>query len=367
MESLQQIAGGVGAVATPQVDFFNLTRLELAGYLQEHYGLPSYRADQLFQWVYQKRIFDPRLMTNIKSALRSDLRDLFDAPDFSFADRRISSDGTRKYLFRVGSGHLVESVMIKQPARMTLCVSSQVGCALGCKFCQTGTMGLIRHLSASEIVKQVMGVLIDADNFGDGFSNIVFMGMGEPLHNYSNVVRAIKIINDDFGLGLSARRITVSTVGLAPAIKRFVESGIEANLAISLNATTDEVRERIMPVNKRFPISVLMKTLRELPLKPRKRLTIEYVMLAGVNDTEADLTRLPRLLKGIPVKINLIPYNTNADLGFDRPAEDKVLRWQKDLMKYGFVVTVRRSKGQDIDAACGQLVTKSRPKQRVTA
>ncbi len=342
-----------------RIDFLALSREELAELLAERFGLPAYRANQLFQWVYQQRVQDPSQMTNIKKELRDQLQGAFRFPSFEYHSRQISKDGTRKYLFEVDKGDFIESVMIKQPARMTLCVSSQVGCALGCKFCQTGTMGLKRHLSTSEIVRQMIAVKEDARNFDDDYSNIVFMGMGEPLHNFQNVTRAIKIIGDDFGLGISARKITVSTVGLVPAIKKFAESGIDANLAISLNATTNQVRDEIMPINKKFPLEVLLDTLRNIPLKPRKRLTIEYVMLAGVNDTEADLARLPKLLRNIPAKINLIPYNTNAGLGFKSPEEGQAHRWQKKLMQAGFVTTIRWSKGQDIDAACGQLVTQS--------
>lgn len=344
-------------------DFYSFSRTELKGFLGNEFGLAPYRADQLYQWVYQKRVSDIDSMTNIGKVDRRALAECFDFPSLDFEDRQISSDGTRKYLIRVGEGDLVESVMIKQPERMTLCVSSQVGCALGCRFCQTGTMGLKRHLKTEEILLQVMTVIKDADeNFGDMFSNIVFMGMGEPLHNFQNVERALLILNDDFGLSISGRKITVSTAGLLPAIRKFFASEAEANLAVSMNATTEEVRSEIMPINQRFSLEELLQTLREAPIKPRKRITIEYVMLKNVNDSAADLRRLPGLLQGIPAKINLIPYNFNAELGFEAPNDSWVRHWQKELMKHHFVVTVRWSKGRDIDAACGQLVTQSRRK-----
>jgi len=346
-------------------DFFSYTRAELEDFLTSTLSLPRYRADQLFQWIYQKRVFNPEQWTNIGKHDRARLADAFTFPRLEPKYRALSSDGTRKYLFSVGSEDEVESVMIKQPARMTLCVSSQVGCALGCKFCQTGTMGLKRHLSQSEILSQVMGVVVDStQNFQDMFSNMVFMGMGEPFHNYDGVTRAISILNDVHGLALPSRKITVSTAGLVPAIKRFFEEGVGANLAISLNATTNKVRDEIMPINQRYPLEELLGTLRSIDIPPRKRITMEYVMLRGINDTEEDLNRLPSLLKGIPCKINLIPYNFNTGLGFDAPTETTLHRWQKALMRHNFVVTIRWSKGRDIDAACGQLVTKSRREKR---
>ena len=348
------------------IPFFDYTRAELALLLKDRFDFAPYRAQQLFSWVYQKLIFDTSEMSNIGKEHRALLAAVFKFNQTSFLERQISSDGTRKYLFELSQKHRIETVMIKQPQRMTLCVSSQVGCALGCRFCQTGTMGLTRHLSTSEIVQQVVGVLLDARNFGDRFSNVVFMGMGEPLHNFENVKRAIEIITDDYGVGLSARRITVSTVGLVPQIDRFFKEKIGANLAVSLNATTNEVRSEIMPINQRFPLEQLLGALRSATLRPRQRITIEYVMLAGINDTDDDLKRLPKILSGIPVKINLIPYNNNVDLGFNSPTKERVARWQRYLNDHGTLATVRWSKGQDIDAACGQLVTTSSRKKRTS-
>jgi 23S rRNA (adenine2503-C2)-methyltransferase len=339
-------------------DFFSFSRPELESYLQDELGLARYRADQLFQWVYQKRRFSPEVWTNIGKRDRERLQGAFSFPSLDPEHCAVSKDGSRKYLFGMGEGNSVESVMIQQPTRMTLCVSSQVGCALGCRFCQTGTMGLKRNLTQSEILAQVFGVVVDSEeNYGDIFSNMVFMGMGEPLHNFDHVSRAIAILNDPHGLALPPRKVTVSTAGLVPAIQRFFDEKVGANLAVSLNATTDEVRERIMPINKRYPLSDLLGTLRNLDVPPRKRITIEYVMLKGVNDYDDDLARLPKLLRGIPCKVNLIPYNFNTGLGYESPDDDTLNRWQKELMRHNLVVTIRWSKGQDIDAACGQLVT----------
>ena len=294
-------------------------------------------------------------MTDLSLLFREELRKRLCFHSSSNVSREISADGTRKYLIEGDDGGRVEAVMIKQPEWMTLCLSSQVGCGMGCTFCRTGEMGFQRNLTTSEIIRQVMLVSEDSRTFEDSFSNIVFMGMGEPLHNYRQVVRALKILVDPDGLAISPKKITVSSVGLVPAIEKFGAEGLGINLAVSLNATTDEVRDRIMPINKAYPIETLFKTLRNFPLKSRGRITIEYVLLSGVNDTSEDLSRLSRILRGLPVKINLIPYNENAGLGFLSPPKERVSEWCEELKAEGFDTTIRWSKGRDINAACGQL------------
>jgi 23S rRNA (adenine2503-C2)-methyltransferase len=341
-------------------DFFNYSYSELAELLQTEFGATSFRATQLFEWVYRKGVTDFEQMTNISRELRSKLAAAVVFPKARIADRQISVDGTRKYLFEVEGGDLVESVMIKQTNRMTLCVSSQVGCAMGCKFCRTGTMGLKRSLSTSEILRQVNGVIEDAKNFGDGFQNIVFMGMGEPLHNFDGVTRAVRNLTDRRGYGMSSRKVTVSTVGLVPAIRKLAASDVAVSLAVSLNGTTDEVRSRIMPINERFPIAELLDAVKAFPVGPRKKVTIEYVMLGGVTDTQDDMVRLAKMMRGLPVKINLIPYNDNAGLGFASPSRDWVFVWQRYLNSQGLQAFIRWSKGADIAAACGQLATDSK-------
>jgi 23S rRNA (adenine2503-C2)-methyltransferase len=348
----------------PKQDILGLDRSALKGVLDGKFDLSPFRSRQLFSWIYRQYTSDFSLMTNLSKAFREQLNENF------FVSRPIlkivknSVDGSRKYLFILADGSEVESVLICQPKRFTLCVSSQVGCAIGCKFCRTAQMGLKRNLLASEIVGQVMAVRehVMANPLhrpDETFQNIVFMGMGEPLHNKTNVIMAVKILNDELGLNFSGRKITVSTSGLVPAIEEFGNSDARANLAISLNATTDEIRESIMPINKRWPLKDLLGALKRYPLKPGRRITMEYVMLAGVNDSEEDLNRLPVLLKGIPAKINLIPYNANSGLGFSPPATDKIFYWQKRLLAMGMNSTIRWSKGEDISAACGQLATES--------
>ncbi len=345
-----------------RVDFFSLSRAALEGMLEERFALPAFRAAQLFDWVYRKRVQNFADMTNIAKPLRDLLASGLYFPPISSKERQLSEDGTRKYLFEVEQKDLVETVMIKQPTRMTLCVSSQVGCAMGCRFCRTATMGLRRQLGASEIIRQVLGVIDDAKEFGDMFQNMVFMGMGEPLHNYEGVTTALRILRDGQGVGLAGRKITISSVGLVPAIEAFGREGLDVNLAISLNATDDDTRSSIMPLNRKYPIERLLQCLRDYPLPRRKRITIEYVMLAGVNDRDEDLKRLPKLLRGIPVKVNLIPYNPNAGLDFQTPSNETISRWQREIVRQGVETTVRWSKGKDIDAACGQLVTESKRK-----
>lgn len=350
-------------MAGSQVELLDYDRAALAVELEERFGLPAFRARQLIRWVHKQRARDFSVMTDISKPLRETLSEAFSIYRPELAEKQVSRDGTRKYLFRLKDGSEIESVLIKQPGRLTLCVSSQVGCAMGCGFCRTALMGLKRNLETHEIIGQVLAVQDDAAEAAESFHNIVFMGMGEPLHNFDNVLRALRLLNDELGHDFSYRKVTVSTSGLVPAIEKFAAAGAPACLAVSLNATTDEVRSTLIPINKKWPIEVLMRTLRSLPRRSHQRVTIEYVMLSGVNDTPEDLERLPGLLEGLPCKINLIPYNENAGLGFRRPAREHIALWQDRLLSRGFNTTIRWSKGEDIDAACGQLATKSSRKR----
>lgn len=347
-------------------NFFNFTRAELSAFIQENLSAPRYTAQQLFDWVYRKGITDFSQMSNLSSELREKLQSVFIFPVAETTEKQISQDGTIKYLLKVPSGQTIETVLIAQPNRKTLCVSSQYGCGMGCKFCRTGTMGFIANLEAADIVSQVRAVLEDCRLNADSFSNMVFMGMGEPLHNIKNITKAIRILTDPYAFEIAPRKITVSTVGLVPAIEKFGAENLGVNLAVSLNATNDEVRSEIMPVNKAFPLETLLKTLANYPLKGRKKITIEYVMLSGVNDTDADLLRLGKILQGIKCKVNLIPYNENANLGFKTPSDAKIDTWLKALSKKHLDVTVRWSKGKDINAACGQLATQIVKKEKIS-
>lgn len=315
-------------------------------------GLAPYRARQIGKWLYQKDAESFDDMTDLSKELREELKENFVLErTIELSDEQVSVDGTRKFLFELRDGKRIESVLIPEKQRNTLCISSQVGCALACKFCLTGTVGKIRNLSPSEIIDQY---LLANSYCGDSITNIVFMGMGEPLDNLENLVKALKILMDDNYLSLSAKRITVSTSGIVPKIRELGRE-VSVNLAVSLNAPTDELRDEIMPINKRYPINELLKESMSFPLPPRKDLMFEYVMLEGVNDSIKDAYDLGELLHGIKCKVNLIPFNEAAPLSYRTPSVEGVLAFQKILMSYGINVRIRKSRGTDILGACGQL------------
>jgi len=342
-------------MAVQKINIKSLTRDELQASIVE-LGLKKYRADQLLTWIYthHARTFDD--MTNIAKTERGQLSSCFCISLPQIIRTEISSDGTRKFLFNLEDGHTVESVLIPDEDRQTLCISSQVGCKQACRFCLTGSKGFIRDLTPYEIVDQVQEIshLLRQEE-KRGLTNIVLMGMGEPLANLDNVAAALTVITSGKGLDFATRRVTVSTAGLVPEIGKLGRSGVKVNLAVSLNATTDEVRDRIMPVNKRYPIKELLAACRHFPLDPRRRITFEYVMLQGVNDTMEDAQRLAKLLKGIKCKINLIPFNPFPGSEFKRPDDANVRRFQKILLDHHYITPVRESRGRDISAACGQL------------
>ena len=319
-------------------------------------GLRKFRAGQVYSWIYTRYARSFEDMTNIPKAERALLSSVFFIPTPDIVRTEISKDGTRKFLFALEDDHTIESVLIPDEDRQTLCVSSQIGCRQACRFCLTGNSGFIRDLKAFEIVDQVLEISrILRQEQKRCLTNIVLMGMGEPLANFDEVLRAITVLTSDKGLGFATRRVTVSTSGLVPEIKKLGLSGVKANLAISLNATTDEVRDRIMPINRRYPIRELLAACRRYPLEPRRRITVEYVMLQGVNDTVEDARRLARLLKGIKCKVNLIPFNPFPGSAFGRPDDRTVLGFQKVLLDHHYITPVRESRGRDISAACGQL------------
>jgi 23S rRNA (adenine2503-C2)-methyltransferase len=332
-------------------------------------GMKKYRAGQIFEWIYRNHAAGFEVMTNIARAERELLARHFRIAALRLLKTEQSVDGTRKFLFGLDDGHTIESVLIPDEDRNTLCISSQVGCAQACRFCLTGSGGFQRNLEAFEVADQVLAVeaLLSSEAPGgrrEGtetkrITNIVLMGMGEPLANLDNVISALGVITHEKGLAFSPRRVTVSTDGLVPGIERLGKAGVKVNLAVSLNATTDEVRDRIMPVNRRFPIKELLAACRHFPLEPRRRITFEYVLLRDVNDSREDALRLARLLKGIRSKVNLIPFNPFPGSEFKRPDDATVRGFQRILLEHHYTAPVRESRGRDISAACGQLREKT--------
>jgi 23S rRNA (adenine2503-C2)-methyltransferase len=323
------------------------------------------RVNQIWQWIYLKGVRDFESMTNLAKPYRAELSEHFTIGVPQVVSRQVSADGTRKYLMRIAGGHEVETVYIPETDRGTLCISSQVGCTLTCSFCHTGTQKLVRNLTAAEIVGQIMVARDDLGEWpepgeasGDRprlISNIVLMGMGEPLYNFENVRDAMLIAMDGEGISLSRRRITLSTSGVVPEIKRTAEE-IGCMLAVSFHATTDEVRDKLVPINKRWNIKVLLDTLREYPkLSNSERITFEYVMLKGVNDSNADARRLVKLISGIPAKINLIPFNEWPGAPYERSDWERIEEFADIIYKAGYASPIRTPRGEDIMAACGQL------------
>jgi 23S rRNA (adenine2503-C2)-methyltransferase len=323
-------------------------------------GEPSYRAGQILDWLYKKRVDTIDKMTNLPRSLRSLL-----AEKFSFCTSEIvrvlgARDTTRKFLFRLTDENLIESVLIPaSPAlyggradRRTICVSTQVGCAYGCKFCASGLEGFSRNLSANEILDQIIAV---ERATGEKIDNIVFMGMGEPLANLENVLQAVRIINAEWGLGIGARHITISTSGLAPQIRKLAEEPLQIRLAISLHGATDEVRNRIMPINRRYNIETLLSACDYYNAHKKQRLTFEYILIADVNDSDEQARLLSRHARRLSAKVNLIPYNNVSGLTWTRPSEKRQEKFLSILRAQGNPATLRREKGHDIDAACGQL------------
>jgi 23S rRNA (adenine2503-C2)-methyltransferase len=337
-----------------KTDLKNLTLPALEQFLQGQ-GKERFRALQIFKWIYQHDVRSFEEMTNISKELRAELAETARISNLKAEAVEEGSDGTRKYLFTLEDGHSVESVLIPIEGRNTVCISSQVGCAMACEFCLTGTFKLSRNLTTAEIVNQIMAIRLDVRETGEEIRNIVMMGMGEPLHNLDNVIPAIQIMIDGNGLQLSNRRVTVSTCGLVPEMERLGREIPNVNLAVSLNATTDELRNRIMPVNRSYPLKELLKACKEFPLPGRRKVTFEYVMLGGINDTLEDAKRLLRLISDIPNKVNLIPFNEHEGCDFKAPTQAAIDAFHSYLIDRHVTVITRDSRGGDISAACGQL------------
>lgn len=335
-----------------------MTREELTAYLAGA-GEPSYRADQILAWVYARGAASFQEMTNLPVALRTRLTAELELNAVLALRVRQAADTTEKFLFQLGDGALIETVLIpatpgltSQSDRHTVCVSSQVGCAYGCRFCASGLAGVRRNLTAAEIVDQVVQVQRLS---GQRVHNIVVMGMGEPLANYDAVLRALKILNSPWALGIGARKMTISTVGLAPQIRRLAEEPMQIRLAISLHGATDEVRSRIMPVNRKYPLRELIAACEEYRRRRERQITFEYILLEGVNDSEEQAQALGALAARLQAKVNLIPYNPVAGLPWRRPPEERCRQFQHWVKRYRVPVTLRMEKGTDINAACGQL------------
>jgi 23S rRNA (adenine2503-C2)-methyltransferase len=317
-------------------------------------GERTFRASQVMGWLWRRGATSFDTMTDLGAAFRAHLKNHFSISPVPATAVARSADGTRKLLVALGDGEAIESVIIPAGARVTLCLSSQAGCAMACEFCATALMGLHRNLTAAEIVGQIAAARHELDP-AEQLTNYVFMGMGEPLANYPRLARALLIMTSAWGMGISPRRITVSTVGLVPAMERLLAEFPSVNLAVSLHATTDELRDRLAPINKRFPLKRLVEACRDLPIKRRDRITFEYVMLAGVNDSLADARRLVRLLGQLKAKVNLIIFNPFPAAPFAPSAPAAVEAFQAILRQGNLTATIRESRGQDIAAACGQL------------
>jgi len=332
---------------------FSLSELEN---LFRALNLEPYRGRQIFQWLWQKGVNDFNQMTNLSLNLRKLLSEKFTIEDIKPVKNIKSSDGAEKFLWELGDRNFIESVFIPEPPRRTVCISTQVGCPLGCLFCATGLIGFKRNLTGVEIAGQVQQV---QKSVGDKLTNIVFMGMGEPLLNLDNIFLALDIITSSIGFGISQRHITISTAGVIEGIEKLLKSKWKVKLAISLNFAEQKIRENYMPVAKNNPLKEVLK-LSRIYSEKKEMVTFEYVLIDGINDSQKDAHQLLKLLKGIPSKINLIPYNGHPDLPYKSPEPDKIARFQQILFDSNHPVTLRKSKGRDIFAACGQLAGNSR-------
>ena len=342
------------------IDLANLERQALETALDER-GHKRFHARQIFRWIYKRGVTDISAMTDLSRELRAALAQEFTITTPVIVAREKSIDGTEKFLLRLADGRQLESVFIPDTPSMTFCISTQVGCAMACAFCLTGKMGLVRNLTAGEIAGQVR-VLAGALGMLEKKFNIVLMGMGEPLHNYDETMRALRMLNDEHGFAISPRRITLSTVGLLPALEKLAREPLMPNLAISLHAPTDRVRGELVPLNKKYGVADIIEACRRFPLSKRSRITFEYVLLAGVNDSPDDARRLAKLLAGVKSKVNVIPLNAAPGIPFERPSDEAIDRFAQVLSDRGLVVSVRKSRGRDIRAACGQLIVEGQQK-----
>ena len=332
-------------------DIKDFTFDDLLGVLKKH-NLPSYCSRQIFDWIYKKRIEDFHLMTNLSKDVRVFLKNKFYCSTLIIKKEEVSKDETRKFLFKLSDGNYIETVLIPEGKRLTLCISSQVGCRYKCSFCMSGQGGFKRNLTISEIINQFLQI---SDKVSPKkITNIVFMGIGEPLDNFENVIKTIRNLTSPHGIHFNSRKISISTCGLTPEIKKLRDSKVGVKLSVSLHAASDELRNKLMPVNKKYPLKDLMAVLREFSRKEKSAVTFEYVLIDGMNVSEQDARKLAKLLHGIKSKLNLIPYNISS-FKWKAPDKEEIDRFTEILKKKGIFFTLRKSKGQDIEAACGQL------------
>jgi len=325
---------------------------ELAAYLQS-IGEPAFRATQIFEWIYQRGIFNFDKMSNLSIELRGQLNKKFTFTQPLVVQKGVSTDGTTKILFELHDKEKIETVLIPTPTRATVCVSTQAGCKFGCRFCASGIGGWKRNLTSSEILNQILYMKALAGK--KPLSHIVFMGVGEPLDNYDHLIKALRIINSSKGIKIAARRITVSTVGLIPKIKKLAKEGMQIELAVSLHGSNDRSRDCLMPVNKKYPLNDLIAACREYNLATKRQITFEYILIKDITCTDQAASELGRLLKGLICKINLIPYNPVTEFDHEPPSRNKMFGFKNRLGEFGIPATIRRPRGADVSAACGQL------------
>ena len=342
--------------SSQRVDLKNLSSSELTEFLGS-FGKERYRSVQILRWLYQKGAQSFDEMTNLSKRFRQELGQVSFISSLNPLHMEQAKDGTKKFLFQLDNGNRVESVLIPDKARLTLCLSTQVGCAFGCRFCLTGKLGWKRDLTTSEILNQILAVRRTLPEKAS-ITNVVLMGMGEPLANYENTLKALALMVHPDAFKFSSRRITLSTVGLLPKLEQLSKEKISFCLAISLNATDEETRSYLMPVNRRYPLNKILRLCKNFPLRPRSRITFEYVLVKGINDSPQDAKRLIRILRGIPSKVNLIPLNEAPEIPLKKPSDEAVKQFQEILMEGGLTAIVRASKGREISAACGQLQAK---------
>jgi len=339
-----------------RINLKGLDRIELESYVQS-WGEPKYRAKQLMSWIYQKGISDFESMTNLPKSFRHTLSSQAKISRTEIVTSSISTDDKSiKYLFRLSDGKQIESVLMFDQQRITACLSSQFGCAMGCQFCATGKMGFFKNLTTAEILDQFMGIQQELGR-EKSITNVVFMGMGEPFANYKPTIKAIRLLSNPETIGMAERRITVSTVGLAPQIRRFANEGLKCKLALSLNATTNADRSQLMPINFQFPIDEILSATKHWAKITGELATLEYVLIRGINDQTKDAERLCKLMANLPCKLNIIPFNEIEDSNFQRPDASAIENFQKIITQNHYVAPIRFSKGNDITAACGQLRT----------